>query len=45
MVNCPECGHHMEHPPVDHWVDFAHTRASIICDSCGRHFECWACEL
>lgn len=45
MVDCPNCSHHMEHPSVDHWVDFLHTRAAAICTSCGRCFEVWACEL
>lgn len=45
MVNCPGCGKWMQHPPVHHWIDFLHTRASIVCDGCGLHFECWGCEL
>ena len=45
MVNCPDCGKYMQHPPVHHWVDIFHLRAAIICDRCGRQYECWAIEL
>ena len=45
MVNCPHCHTFIEHPTVDHWIDFLHERASVVCPHCMRSFEVWAQEL
>ena len=47
MPHCYWCNHDFiaRKRYFDHWIDIFNTRASIVCPSCNRHFEVWACEL